>query len=107
MASDPGELITMNSQKFITDPDAVNLSRIGELKIDGRPALNLSSDMRSASRQVFSHLAANYPDLLAVVAGKGLSVKGSNGEYRRISGQSLKLCYWKRSSFAMSRPLSA
>ena len=42
--------------------------------------------MRSASRQVFCHLAANYHDILAVVAGKGLSVKGSDGEYRRISG---------------------
>jgi|ERR1700730_542520 hypothetical protein len=76
----------MSTQKYITDPESVHLSRIGELKIDGKPALNLSSDMRSASRQVFSHLAAKYSDLLAVVAGKGLSVKGSNGEYRRISG---------------------
>ena len=74
------------NQKFIDDPESVRLSRIGELKIDGKPVLNLASDMRSASRQVFCHLAANYHDLLAVVAGKGLSVKGSGGEYRRISG---------------------
>jgi hypothetical protein len=76
----------MNTQKFISDPESVNLSRIGELKIDGKPALNLASDMRSASRQVFWHLANKYPDLLAVVAGKGLSVKGSSGEWRRITG---------------------
>ena len=76
----------MSTQKFITDPESVRLSRIGELKIDGKPALNLASDMRSASRPVFFHLAHNYPDLLAVAAGMGLSVKGSNGEYRCISG---------------------
>lgn len=76
----------MNPQKFITDPESVRLSRIGELKIDGKPALNLASDMRSASRQVFCHLSAKYHDLLAVVAGKGPSVKGNNGEYRRITG---------------------
>ena len=80
----------MSTQKFITDPESVRLSRIGELKIDGKPALNLASDMRSASRPVFSHLAHNYPDLLAVAAGMGLSVKGSNGEYRRISRGCLK-----------------
>jgi hypothetical protein len=91
----------MNTQKSIADPESVRLARIGELKIDGKPALNLVSDMRSASRQVFSHLAAKYPDLLAVVAGKGLSVKGSGGEYRRISGaefealllETFVLCY--------------
>jgi hypothetical protein len=76
----------LNPQKFIDDPESVRLSRIGEMKIDGKPALNLASDMKSASRQVFSHLSAKYHDLLAVVAGKGLSVKGSNGEYRRITG---------------------
>ena len=43
----------MNSQKFTNDPESVRLSRIGELKIDGKPALNLASDMRSASRQVY------------------------------------------------------
>jgi hypothetical protein len=43
----------MNSQKFIDDPESVRLSRIGELKIDGKPVLNLANDMKSASRQVF------------------------------------------------------
>ena len=76
----------MSTPKFITDPESVRLSRIGELRLDGRPVLNLASDMRSASRQVFCHLSSKYHDLLAVVAGKGLSVKGSNGEYRRITG---------------------
>lgn len=91
----------MSTQKFITDPEAVQLARNGELRIDGKPALNLSSDMRTASRQVFSYLAGKYHDLLAVVAGKGLSVKGSGGEYRRISGtefealllETFVLCY--------------
>jgi hypothetical protein len=74
----------MSAPKYITEPASVALSRIGELKIDGKPALNLTSDLRSASKQIFWHLAARYPDILAAVPGLGLSVKGSNGAWRRI-----------------------
>jgi hypothetical protein len=39
----------MNTTKFITDIESVELSRIGELKIEDRPVLNLACDMRTAS----------------------------------------------------------
>lgn len=67
---------------YITSPSDIADARAGTGRLNDKEVLLVGSDMRSATKRIFTALAGN-PEL-AVVTGLGLSVKSMTGQWRKI-----------------------
>jgi hypothetical protein len=69
--------------KFIVDPDSVELALCGALRRDGKFVLVVNENVRSAALQILSALSRR--EDLGYLPCKGLAVQGADRRWRKVS----------------------